>query len=284
MICALYYESLIVNLFDKAGIDDWEYTQGVVLTKCRYNLPSVFFLIDGYWVEARGEDYLFDYSGDGDNCILFIMPVNSPMNIIGMPVFVDYYSIHDAKTGIVSWAPHTNSVKSDLEAGRQPTGKFLKIGDNGSSLNGTLASFGIQAGFLTLFILLWRYYIYDLINDNISNIYLARTAHMGYFAACLFGTYYFSPVLVGLLIPSESSYSVAHSSRNSNPIAVLLTVTLLGFILKALYNDFFGRSTSSSPKEAKKQQVRSKTTTTDLTKLLEQVNERLAGQDDNQTQ
>lgn len=87
------------------------------MTKCKYNLPSVFFLIDDYWVEARGEDYLFDYAGDGNDCILFIMPVNSPMNILGMPVFVDYYSIHDAKTGNVSWAPHTNSVKSDLEAG-----------------------------------------------------------------------------------------------------------------------------------------------------------------------
>ena len=117
VICALYYESMIVELFKKADIDDWQFTQGVVLTRCKYNLPPVYFLIDGFWVEARAKDYLYDYAGDGDQCILFIMPVNSPMNIIGMPVFVDYYSIHDPTTGNVSWAPHTNSPKGDLEAG-----------------------------------------------------------------------------------------------------------------------------------------------------------------------
>ena len=117
MISALYYESLIVELFKTAGIDDWMYTQGVVLTKCKYSLPSVFFLIDGFWVEARAEDYMFDYAGDGNECILFIMSVDSPMNILGMPVFVDYYTIHDPVTGIVSWAPHGNSPKGDLLPG-----------------------------------------------------------------------------------------------------------------------------------------------------------------------
>ena len=36
VISALYYESLIMNLFNDAGIDDWQFTQGVVLTKCSY--------------------------------------------------------------------------------------------------------------------------------------------------------------------------------------------------------------------------------------------------------
>ena len=129
MISALYYESLIKNLFAEAGIDDWEFTQGVVTTKCTYSLPSVFFLIDKYWVEARAEDYLYDYGNNGKDCLLFILPMNSPMNILGMPVFVDYYSIHDPITGIVSWAPHTNSVKGEVQLGKAPTNKFLTIGE-----------------------------------------------------------------------------------------------------------------------------------------------------------
>jgi len=65
VISKLYYESLIRNLFEEAGIDDWQYTQGVVLTRCWYDLPSIFFQIDGYWAEARAEDYMYDYFGTG---------------------------------------------------------------------------------------------------------------------------------------------------------------------------------------------------------------------------
>jgi hypothetical protein len=129
VISALYYESLITNLFIEAGVDDWKYEQGLVVTPCNYSLPSVFFLIDKYWVEARAADYLYDYNGDGSECILFIMPVDSPINILGMPLFIDYYSIHDPITGIISWAPHSNSNKGEIQLGIIPTDKFLTISD-----------------------------------------------------------------------------------------------------------------------------------------------------------
>ena len=99
-----------------------------MITKCKYTLPSVFFLIDGKWIEARPSDYLFDYNGDGVNCLLFIMPVNSPMNILGMPLFVDYYSVHDPVAGTVGWIPHNNSPKGDIVPGTAPKDRFLAIG------------------------------------------------------------------------------------------------------------------------------------------------------------
>ena len=43
MISSLYYESLIYKMFDYAGITDWKYEYGVVVTKCQYQLPSLFF-------------------------------------------------------------------------------------------------------------------------------------------------------------------------------------------------------------------------------------------------
>ena len=64
-------------------------------------------------MEARPNDYMFDYEGTGD-CMLFIMPMNSAMNILGMPVHVDYYTVHEPFTGQVHWAPHAESTKSDI--------------------------------------------------------------------------------------------------------------------------------------------------------------------------
>ena len=89
----------------------------------------MWFQFDEKWIEARPIDYIFDYYGEGDRCILFIFPTNSPMHILGMPVFVDYYSVHEPLTGKVLWAPHTNSPKSTVVSGPIPTGKFLTLGE-----------------------------------------------------------------------------------------------------------------------------------------------------------
>ena len=36
------------------------------------------------------------------------------MNILGMPLFVDYYTIHNPETGVVGFAPHTASTKNNV--------------------------------------------------------------------------------------------------------------------------------------------------------------------------
>lgn len=123
LISYLYFESLIYNMFDYAGIDDWVFENQVIKTKCAYEtlLPPVFFQIDGAWIEARPEDYFFDFAGDGNECMLYFVPINDPLNIIGMPAHVDYYTIHEPLTGQVHWAPHKESPKSDIVSGPAPT-------------------------------------------------------------------------------------------------------------------------------------------------------------------
>jgi len=129
MITALYYEDLIYKMFEYAGIEDWRFTQGVVECNCNADLPTLFFQIDGAWIEARSIDYVFDYYGENDKCILYIMPTNMPMHILGMPVFVDYYSVHEPLTGAVHWTPHTTSPKDTVQTGPIPTEKFFAIGE-----------------------------------------------------------------------------------------------------------------------------------------------------------
>ena len=45
VISVVWYESLIRNIFEYAGIDDWRYEQGVILTQCAFvdALPPIFF-------------------------------------------------------------------------------------------------------------------------------------------------------------------------------------------------------------------------------------------------
>ena len=57
---------------------------------------------------------MYDLNGNGVNCLLFIMPANTGMNILGMPLHVDYYTVFDADEGTVSWAPHRDSPKGPI--------------------------------------------------------------------------------------------------------------------------------------------------------------------------
>ena len=118
-ISVLFYESLVLNLFDYAGVTDWQYKDGTPYTACEneFKMPSIYFHFDGKWIEARPRDYFGDYTGRGEECMLFIAPISSPMNILGLPVLIDYYTMHDVEKGTISWAPHTGSSKKDIIEG-----------------------------------------------------------------------------------------------------------------------------------------------------------------------
>ena len=93
-------------------------------------MPSIYFQLDGAWAEARPVDYFFDYDNNGVDCILWLVPASMPMNILGMPVHVDYYTMHDPKAGTVGWAVHSNSPKSDMVRTGIPDGtKTLAVGE-----------------------------------------------------------------------------------------------------------------------------------------------------------
>ena len=79
-------------------------------------------------MEARAVDYLYNIDPNSNDCILFILPVNASMNVLGMPMHVDYYSVHEPLTGKVTWAPHTESPKSSVPKTPTPSEKFLRAG------------------------------------------------------------------------------------------------------------------------------------------------------------
>ena len=119
---APYFESFITKIFEYAGVDDYEFNQfyGAVFTSCQYELPSIWVQVDGKWLEARSSDYLVP-GPIFDSCMVSILPSDMPLQVVGMPWFVDYYSVHDPVESKISWAPHTKSSKSDLIETEPPT-------------------------------------------------------------------------------------------------------------------------------------------------------------------
>ena len=83
--------------------------------------------MDGKWIEVDPQDYVVPFPDAPSECILFILPVNMPINIFGMPLFVDYYTIHDPETGTIDFAPHTSSTKTTLLTTPLNTKRLLKI-------------------------------------------------------------------------------------------------------------------------------------------------------------
>lgn len=130
MISALYFESLIIKMMESVPSESWSFEDGLVFTPCDGEYPTIYFMFSEKWIEVNPWDYLMSVTEDNSMCIFFIMPVNLPMNILGMPLFVDYYTIHDPVQGTVGWAPHSSSVKFNVASGNiPPKDQMLEVGE-----------------------------------------------------------------------------------------------------------------------------------------------------------
>ena len=117
-------------------------------TECDAAYPSLHFLFDGHWIETRPEAYLWEEE-DGETCTFLIMPVTSPTNMLGMPMFIDYYTVFDPTKTTIGWAPHKDSLKSPLVSGSlPPKDQYLEV----RSLDEVM---GLEELHITSFIFSW---------------------------------------------------------------------------------------------------------------------------------
>ena len=102
--------------------------EGQIYAECSEQFPSIFFLIDGYYVEVAAKDYVIDVSEDKDRsiCLIQISKTDSPFLIIGMPLFVDYTTVFDDIESFVIFLPTEGSEKQTLERGSIPR-KSLRL-------------------------------------------------------------------------------------------------------------------------------------------------------------
>ena len=124
MVSGMYYESFVRAIFARVeeGIN-WFADDGIVYTECDATYPSIFFMFQERWIEVRPRDYIHIVSDN--TCIFLFLPNDQPFNILGMPIFNDYYTVHDPDAGTISWAPHNASTKDNLQPGVKPSGEQL---------------------------------------------------------------------------------------------------------------------------------------------------------------
>ena len=97
------------------------------------------------------------------------------MNILGMPLLMDYYSIHDAEAGTIGWAPHSKSNKLPVRSGGtvpSPQGNLIKIKVeeiDTESLVVYVFSWLITIPFIVLFIVIFYSWLLKEYENNSSN-------------------------------------------------------------------------------------------------------------------
>ena len=126
-----FFDDFISKIFEYVGGDDYIVQSGIVITRCYGNFPSIYFMFDDMWIEIKPNEYIKDISmaQDLSQCILLIMSSSMPVHILGMPLFHDYYTIHEMDTGRMGFAPHIKSRKKRLEDAVAPT-QTLKSNGN----------------------------------------------------------------------------------------------------------------------------------------------------------
>ena len=126
-----YYDDFISKIFEYVGGDDYVVQQGIVITRCYGNFPSLYFMFNDMWIEIKPNEYVKDISPAQDltQCLLLIMSSSMPVHILGMPLFHDYYTIHEMDTGRIGFAPHIRSRKTRLQDAVMPT-QTLKSNGN----------------------------------------------------------------------------------------------------------------------------------------------------------
>lgn len=162
---ALYYEVFIRKIFAYVQGQAWKMIDGIINTEC-YDFPPLYFMFDNKWVKVSASDYVVDFSKAQDRslCILMIFPQNSAFHVFGLPLFMDYYTIHEMDAGRIGFAPHNASDKPMLLEAKQP--KTLLDGtvlvEEVQDIHGTVESAEMWASVfstaLLLAILLYGYF------------------------------------------------------------------------------------------------------------------------------
>ena len=176
---ALYYEVYIRKIFAYVNGNTWKMFDGIIQTEC-YDFPPLYFMFDNKWIMVHASDYVVDISQAQDRslCILMIFPQNSAFHVIGAPLFIDYYTIHEMDSGRIGFAPHNASKKPMLEEAEQP--RTLLDGtvllEPVEEFHGTVEGAGLWATVISLVVLavffwfgyygVWPYLYYTLLPDG----------------------------------------------------------------------------------------------------------------------
>ena len=90
-------------------------------------MPDLHFMFDKKWLTVKRDDYQVDVSEsqDGSLCMLLLKESETrPFLVMGLPLYVDYYSVHDDQGGFMAFASHKRSAKPSPSWGTVSTRDF----------------------------------------------------------------------------------------------------------------------------------------------------------------
>ena len=117
-ISALYFEDFIDHFFEvhNVGKADFESTNATTTANCKETSKwqSIYFLLGDQWIEMRADDYVI-YDERLRLCQFKFIGIDAPFNIIGLPLYIDYYVSHFMGNGIATMSFSTNGrdIKSE---------------------------------------------------------------------------------------------------------------------------------------------------------------------------
>lgn len=93
--------------------NEYELAQGYVISKCYEDFPVVSFLFDDKWLQVHPDEYVVDISETQDRslCVLLMSEGDRPFIIMGLPIYMNYYTVHDDDNNRIGFAPHSTSSK-----------------------------------------------------------------------------------------------------------------------------------------------------------------------------
>jgi len=122
---ANYYDEILKEI--KAMSDDPSQVEisyeGDIIVDCsiRNKMPTVSFLLGGYWMEMIPEDYIVEYDGFCFACLGAGDFGVEQEWLLGDAFLRGFYSVHDHKDMRYGFAPHAESTKTAAYSGTTPS-------------------------------------------------------------------------------------------------------------------------------------------------------------------
>ena len=122
-----YFKRFLIELYKHMhDADEFELASGYVMTKCYDNFPTLHFMFGGKWVKILADEYVVDISENKDRsiCVLLLSEGEQSFFIMGLPIYMNYYTIHDEENSRIGFVPNINSNKRMLKEDKQPQRVF----------------------------------------------------------------------------------------------------------------------------------------------------------------
>ena len=169
------------------GDDQYELSQGYVVTKCYDDFPQIHFHFGDLWLSMEPKDYVVDISDNQDRslCVLLLSESTSPFFIMGLPIYMDYYTVHDDANNRMGFAPRAGSTKTALLEGTQPDRVFDSLDPEDPPLS--LYSWYISAALVLVFSGFWMYLIASSLAKRPGQVHLGTMACVALSFIFIFG-------------------------------------------------------------------------------------------------